>query len=226
MSLCVINPAMNTIGSKIKHYRQAKGWSQAKLAEACGWASQSRVGNYELDRREPSMRDLTRIAEALDITIHDLVDNRPMIRAVRNIEAIHQGAPLRRAPVISWVQAGAWSEVIDIYEPGDADEWDWIPKGTSEQAFWLNVAGDSMTAPNGRSIPEGYRILVDPAVMPENRDLVVAKLSDSQEATFKELVIDGPNRYLRALNPLYRPIEINGECHIVGTVVEAKARFR
>jgi phage repressor protein C with HTH and peptisase S24 domain len=58
---------MKTLGSRIAHYRTAAKMSQAALAKACGWASQSRVGNYERDTREPSLDDISQIAKVLGV---------------------------------------------------------------------------------------------------------------------------------------------------------------
>ncbi|AOE84847.1 helix-turn-helix domain-containing protein [Pseudomonas sp. TCU-HL1] len=65
---------MNTLGSRIAHYRKLKGLSQQALASECGWESQSRIGNYERDTREPSFEDLRRIAKALSVTLNDLLN--------------------------------------------------------------------------------------------------------------------------------------------------------
>ncbi|MDH4569679.1 helix-turn-helix transcriptional regulator [Pseudomonas sp. BN414] len=65
---------MNTLGSRIAHYRKLKGLSQQALANECGWESQSRIGNYERDTREPSFEDLKRIAKALEVTLNDLLN--------------------------------------------------------------------------------------------------------------------------------------------------------
>ncbi len=65
---------MNTLGSRIAHYRKLKGLSQQALAHECGWESQSRIGNYERDSREPSFDDLRRIAKVLEVTLNDLLN--------------------------------------------------------------------------------------------------------------------------------------------------------
>lgn len=78
-----------------------------------------------------------------------------------------------------------------------------------------------MTNPNGSpSVPEGYIIIVDPCRQAENGDLIIARLEDSMDATFKKLVIDGGLRYLKPLNPAYPVIKINGNCTIIGKVVK------
>lgn len=131
----------------------------------------------------------------------------------------------RKFPVISWVTAGDWAEAIDMFQPGVAEQWEASDCNVGDNAFWLRVIGDSMTAPSGVSIPEGHLILVDPAASADNGSLVVAKLVDSDEVTFKKLVIDAGQKYLKPLNPNYRTIEINGNCRIVGVVKEAKIKL-
>lgn len=128
-------------------------------------------------------------------------------------------------PVISWVQAGEWKEVVDIMEADCFTEWETSDSAVSTESFWLRVVGDSMTAPSGVSIPEGHLILVDPQAVAENGSLVVAKLLDDEVATFKKLVVDAGKTYLKPLNPSYRTIEVNGSCHIIGVVKEAKIKF-
>lgn len=72
----VINIApMKTLGSRIAHYRNEAKMSQAKLAQACGWASQSRVANYEKDTREPTLEDISLMAKVLRIDPAQLLSN-------------------------------------------------------------------------------------------------------------------------------------------------------
>ena len=90
------------------------------------------------------------------------------------------------------------------------------------QAFWLEVKGDSMTAPAGvrPSVPEGSLVLVDTGIEAAPGKLVVAQLDESNEATFKKLIEDGGQKYLKALNPAYPLIHCNGNCRIIGVAVK------
>lgn len=141
-----------------------------------------------------------------------------------NVVPAHFKEP-SKFPVISWVQAGEWTEAVDMFQPGYADHWEASDSNVGTNAFWLRVVGDSMTSPSGLSIPEGHLILVDPDAAADNGSLVVAKLTDTDEVTFKKLVIDAGQKYLKPLNPNYRTIEINGNCRIVGVVKEAKIKL-
>lgn len=57
------------------------------------------------------------------------------------------------------------------------------------------------------------------------RILVVAQLDESNKATFKKLIEDSGQKYLKALNPTYPLIPINGNCRIIGVAVEAKTKL-
>ncbi len=62
-----------SIGKRIKRLRKIAQMSQAQLAEACGWKSQSRIGNYEADSREPSFADIEAMASALGVDKSELL---------------------------------------------------------------------------------------------------------------------------------------------------------
>lgn len=68
--------SMSTLGSRIARYRKDAGLTQGQLAKRCGWASQSRVGNYENDSREPTLGDLKKIASVLGIHVLQLIDEK------------------------------------------------------------------------------------------------------------------------------------------------------
>lgn len=130
-----------------------------------------------------------------------------------------------RYPVVSSVVAGGWGDAVQPYEPGAEDRSELSDYKARGRAFWLEVDGDSMTAPSGQSIPEGMLILVDTGIEAQPGHLVVAKLDSEEKATFKKLVSDAGQLYLKPLNPAYRMIPINGNCRIIGVVKEAKMKL-
>jgi SOS-response transcriptional repressor LexA len=79
-----------------------------------------------------------------------------------------------------------------------------------------------MFNPHGeRSFREGDLLFVDPDRLAEHRSLVIVRMEDAKEATFKQLIIEGERKFLKALNPGWPDplIEINGEATIVGVVI-------
>jgi len=218
--------AMKTLASRIAHYRSLAGMSQAALAKACGWKSQSRVGNYESGTREPSLDDIAQMAKALGIDQSDLLIGAGEVKEKPNTEP----APPNRGniPLISWVQAGAFQEATEAYAPGMAEQYLPCPVPHSTWTFALRVRGDSMFNPHGpKSFSEGDIIYVDPEVDAINRSFVVVKLVDEQEASFKQLVIEGSQKYLKAINPAWpQPFfPIDGEAVIMGVVIAKLEQF-
>nr|WP_314694211.1 S24 family peptidase [uncultured Pseudomonas sp.] len=67
-----------SLAQRIKRLRKEAGLSQAQLADACGWKSQSRVGNYEAGTREPNLADISAIAKALRIDDAQLLLSTPL----------------------------------------------------------------------------------------------------------------------------------------------------
>lgn len=125
-------------------------------------------------------------------------------------------------PLISWVQAGEWSGIIDNFSAGDAEKWLPCPVNHGPRTFVLTVRGESMNNPHGQpSINDGDLIFVDPDRQWENGSLVVVRLDDEKEATFKKLVIEGGRKFLRPLNPAWpnQVIEINSNATICGVAI-------
>lgn len=67
---------------------------------------------------------------------------------------------------------------------------------------------------------EGDLIFVDPEAECIHGSYVVARLDDNQ-ATFKQLIIEGGHKFLKAANPNWpeQLIPINGNCMLVGKVI-------
>lgn len=145
----------------------------------------------------------------------------------KNAEPANGNESARWAPVVSYITAGQWGSAVDIHPVGFGDDSEPAPIGASDESFWMRVKGDSMTNPDpsGLSVPAGFLIHVEPNQAWGVSDLVVAKLDDSEEATFKMLVEDAGQKYLKPLNPIYPMIKINGNCRIIGKVTEIKRKL-
>lgn len=125
-------------------------------------------------------------------------------------------------PEISWVQAGVACEAMDLFNVGDFEAVHPSDAWAGPNGFWLKVRGPSMTSTNGMSFSEGMIILVAPGGDVESGQYVVAKLIDTNEATFKQLIRDAGKAYLKPLNPAFPTVEVDNTWTVVGRVVDAK----
>jgi SOS-response transcriptional repressor LexA len=201
------------VGENIRRLRKARGWTILELATRVD----SDVGNISrLERGVQGYSDdmLRKIADALECSVADLFSGEVNTEPGPDIQG--------RVPLISWVQAGVWSEIIDNFSPGDAEEWIPCPVSHSPSTFVLRVRGESMFNPHGRpSFQDGDLIFVDPDRPASHRSLVVVRLDESKEATFKQLIVEGDHKYLKALNPAWPEplIQINGHATPCGVVI-------
>ena len=58
-------------GTNVKHYRKMKGITQEKLAELCG-LHRTYIGDIERFQRSISLKNVQKIANALDIDVYKL----------------------------------------------------------------------------------------------------------------------------------------------------------
>ncbi|EMJ3156359.1 LexA family protein [Yersinia enterocolitica] len=203
---------MESIGQRIKRLRQVTKTTQKTLGQYCGVSDVS-VGYWEKDLNVPKGESLLKLAKYFNTSESYILYGSEL----QGLEPLI--TDMSKLPILSWVQAGLFteSEPRELFE--SVDEWLSTGLRVSASSFALKVRGDSMTNPNGLpSIPEGSTIIVDPEVEASNGKIVVARVDGTNEATLKKLVIDGPNKYLVPLNPRYNNIPINGNCDIIGVV--------
>ena len=201
---------MESVGQRIKALRRVTRTSQKELGKFCG-VSDVAVGYWEKDVNIPNGESLVKLAKFFNTSIDYILYGTEFEGALIT--------KMRRVPVISWVQAGQFTEckTADLFS--DVDKWVETSLRIGDSSFALEVKGDSMTNPNGLpTIPEGATVIVDPDVEPHHGKIVVARIDGTNEATVKKLVIDGPQKFLVPLNPRSPNIPINGNCLIIGVV--------
>jgi len=135
-----------------------------------------------------------------------------------------QGLDMRsEVPLVSEVEAGDYT-VIDNFKP--QGNFDTVPVSVpvKRHTYALAVQGDSMVSDAGDSFPPGSIIVVEPELAAVPGDYVIALHGDGA-TTFKQLVKDGGELYLKPLNARY-PIKRLDGAKVVGVVREFSKRFR
>ena len=208
---------MKTFSTRLIALREAIGVNQSELARRVGVTPQA-VQKWESGANGPRGKRLEKLASELRSTVGYLVSGEGV--GTPNVEP----GPEQKGyvPLISWVQAGSWCEVEDIYAVGDAEDWLPCPTSHGPRTYVLRVRGESMNNPHSRkTFREGDLIYCDPDRQAENGSMVVVKLDDEQQATFKQLIIEGDQKFLKPLNPNWPEpiIKINGNATICGVVI-------
>ncbi|ALS32742.1 hypothetical protein PTRA_a1544 [Pseudoalteromonas translucida KMM 520] len=205
-----------SIGKRVKERRKELDLTQVKLSEMIGIAQQS-LQRIE-DGTTKTTKKINELAKALQCTPEFL-----QFGVIENINSNVSPGPAIKAtaPLISWVQAGAWSEISEI-KAYDAERF-MCPVNCSDLTFVLKVQGVSMEP----KFYEGDLIFVDPEAECIHGSYVVARLDDNNEATFKQLIIESGQKFLKAANPNWpeQLIAINGNCTLVGKIIFAGKSF-
>lgn len=201
------------IGLRIKRLMKANSVTTKAMAAHCeitpgavsSWFATGRI----------SKEKLALAASLLKVSTDELISG-DWPNATGNVTAAR--AFTGEVPVISWVQAGAWQDIADTFQPDDAERHLPIFKGHSSKTYALKVRGDSMTAPYGRSYPEGCYVIVDPEKRsPVNGERIIALTPGSKEATFKIYKDEDGRRWLAPLNNTHQIILEPFE--VLGTVI-------
>lgn len=204
---------MSTLGENLKKIRKAKKMTQKDLAQKSG-VKQSVISDLETGNAK-STGSILEIASALGVTAEELK------KGVFDETEESNATPItvRMAPVLSWVQAGTFTNVQAI-DMSQVEEWLPLPDDC-EDCFYLKVQGLS----NYPMFQEGDYILVDPTIQysdMQSGDMIVVRKHD--DATFKKLVIETDGaKYLQALNPEFKPniIPLDEDCIFVGEVIDS-----
>lgn len=211
--------------------REAKGLGKSALARLAG-VSASAVTQWESgETKQLKGPVLVRVAAALGVHPEEIATDKPLKHTGDSAGNTSTGPEIKgRVPLISWVQAGDFSHVVDNHHPGDAEEWIETTVPIHRHTYALRVRGDSMTNPAGApSFPHGTVVVVEPDAIDAPEKLVgsyvIVRQNGDEECTFKQLVKDAGRFYLKPLNPQYRMLELATDAIICGVVRSVEMRF-
>lgn len=198
-----------------------KGFKPADLARAAE-VSGVAAGKWIHGESQPKAGKLKLIARFLDVSDDWLLTGKEAPpRLDNNIDLSQkiafEGRPI---PVISWVAAGSFSSIETVLKDTEIDEFLPPIKECGKNGYGLIVTGISMSP---KFEPED-RIYVNPDFQVSDlktNDLVIVSCTGDNEATFKQLVIEGTTMYLQPLNPKWdeKVIKLTEGCRLVGKVV-------
>ncbi|WP_353174387.1 LexA family protein [Acinetobacter rudis] len=200
---------------------EEKGYKIADLARAAK-VSPVAAGKWFHGTSEPKAGALKDIAGFLGVSDTWLLTGRGDPNVFDNNVDLSKKIPIegRPIPVISWVAAGSFSPTETIIKDAEVDEWLPPNKDCGPNGYGLIVTGISMSP----KFEIGDRLYVNPDVQTfdlHTDDLVIVSSAGDTEATFKCLIIEGGNKYLKPLNPNWpdQIIKLTEDCRLVGKVV-------
>lgn len=178
------------------------------------------IGNWLV--RGVSAPGLKKAAEVYGVSLDWLTTGRGEMRPLAFDENVAPVLQRKRIPIISWVQAGVWTESNVTDELTEHDKWMEYTGKWKPSLYALEIVGDSMISDDPvYNFAEGSLIVCDPEQTPTSGQFCIAKNILTQQTTFKRLDSDGFNSFLTALNKEYPRIHIdNDNIRIIARVTD------
>lgn len=170
---------------------------------------------------KPHPSSLEPIAKYFSINMDQLLGLEP----IPWLENIQKRIQARGIPLVDWSQVTSW---LDTFRSNSSNKPDSnvviSDANVGKKAFGLVIKDSSMEP----LFSIGTKIIIDPEKEVKDRCFVVAKLHESKEATFRQLIIDGSNYFLKPLSQELREMQItklHSDDKICGILVQAKRDF-
>lgn len=167
-----------------------------------------RIATGETDN--PKLSSLLPIANYFNVNLSQLIGEEPLEE-----ENSHDALKNSVIPLLSWTNAHHYKEIVPQQEKNI------MVMGLSEFAFALIMPDTSMEP----MFQRGSLLIFDPMVKPEDRSFALVKLSISESAVFRQLLIDVNQQYLKPLNPdfnLFKMRQLDKQDEIIASLVESR----
>lgn len=203
----------------LKYLREKNNLSQNKLAEKIG-VNQTTIARWEDDNRIPTIDNAIDVAEALNVSLPDLLGKDLRFD---NAELIDISSNRVKIPVLGTIKAG-----IPIEAQEDIVEYIDIPKDWTKgdkKFYGLKISGDSMS-PNYNE--NDTVIFLQTNEVQNGKDCAV--MVNCTECTFKKVYINEQGIILQPYNNSYAPMVFTKEqveelpIKVVGIAVERRSK--
>lgn len=212
------------INDRLKLLREDAKLTQLQVAERFS-ISKNSISEWEKGKSSPSLDKLPVLARLYKTSIEYILTGRESKGMGMEHQINGSGLAVGRVPLISLKQACIWGSTTTMqteFTNESITEWVETTEARSE-CFALMMVGDSMLNPhNQKSLSEGMVIIIDTAAECTHRSIVVAQVKGQEQAVIRQLIIEGSDRYLTALNPQYPLIVVNDETTIIGVAIKAQ----
>lgn len=165
------------------------------------------------DTVDPRVSTLNTVANFFGVSIDYFLSNTHPSAHTQNSTHI---------PLLSWKDVTGYSDVLKSINAHSLNI-NWIQTDA-------NVSTMAFALPSKKSIsvifPIGSILIIDPNIEPSDGDLVLIIDTSTQEPTLRELIIDGPQKVLYALDKSLDPIQISNKTSIIGVLAQTKFTYK
>lgn len=195
----------NTLATLLKEHNMSE--SQLGKALRIPRATINRIASGKTP--DPRVSTLNSIAKYFNITVNQLLGERDLSYSYDTQEK-QQSIPLIEMEDLLHMDT---SQIFKLCEHDLVTGTD-IPKS----CFAVKLTGEAMFP----QFQDGSILIVNPTLEPKNRSMVIAKKQAEKVVLFRQLIIDGHQKYLSPVNTVFEAIPIEKEDSIIGVVIQAR----
>lgn len=171
----------------------------------------------------PHMSSLIPIAKFFEISVEQLKgdDNIPWLKTDHAVRLFRP--EWHEVPHLSLEQAPMWSQVM-----GDKDKHNLPTMFTdavlSDNSFAITMPDSSMTP----QFMQHATLFIDPNITPSDRHFVLIQMHNQPLALFRQMLVDGYNRYIKPLNTdldNFPMMQVSEKDQILGVLVQARMDY-
>jgi|SRR5579872_4914794 len=207
------------IGKNITFLMESSGIDATQLSQETGLPP-STISRLRSSTTEcsPNLSSLIPIADYFSITISQLIGEEPIDKNHNNFKpSIIKKISI---PILT-------TETITNYLDGiNNDNFSFlnIDFPVSKHTFAYYLQGNAMEP----QFPDKTILIIDPAIVIENLDHLLVIPYGNKAPIFRQVLMDGDEKYLRALNPLFKEfIKLTQDSHkILGVMVQSRRSFK
>ena len=201
----------------LKHLISSAGISEAALAKMVN-VPRATINRLTSGRTpDPRASTLKAIAEHFHISVDQLVGSQPLLWEKNKIVS---SSPLLSVPMLALENIQNWKDVVERNENNRDFERITIDiKG--HEKFATQIKGEAMWP----QFQENTILIIDPVKKPSNRDFIIVYIEKNMEAIFRQFIMEGTYKILKAINPIFPPIYMQECDKIIGVVTQTRKNY-
>jgi transcriptional regulator with XRE-family HTH domain len=164
----------------------------------------------------PTLATLLPLAQFFSVTLDQLIGNEPLNTSL--FSGRHQpDLELKcHIPILSWEESVNWPATQDQHHPCVTTEFKY-----STNAFALVI-----NAEEWNNLAKGTLLFIDPSLKAEHRDYAIMHKNGQKVPTFKQILYEDGQIYLKSIIPGYNITVMTPEYKFLGLVIEFKKHLK
>lgn len=211
-SYALENLSNNGLIHNIKQLMYLRRLNEAELARQAGIPQPTLHRLLAGNTPDPRISTLHQLTNYFQVTLDELYT--PSIGLQR------ESAKTQSIPVLPWHNCRKY--ISDIQSLSSSNWSNWLVTEPIEPKAYALMSKPSMEPHFARNT----FLIISPGTKPMDGDFIVVDFKETEEATLRELIIDGPSTLLSPINSKAEAEKLDSSIQILGTLIQSRFFYR